>query len=254
MVFRPLAFILAAGFTCALASGQSAKALDSAPSTPDTQPKALTPEMRGDIFMARKQYREAIDTFREGPPRDPVLWNKIGIAYHQMQQLDNAKKSYEQALRFKPDYAEAMNNIGTVYYSRKSFRRAISWYQRAIKTAPTASFYSNLGTAYFSRKQYEQATAAYKTALELNPNVFEERSSYGTTLQERTVEERAKYHYFVAKLYAKAGRNDLALQYIRKAIEEGFKERKKLEEDPEFAALRDLPEFKALLTLEPRVL
>ena len=111
MVFRPLAFILAAGFTCALASGQSAKALDSAPSTPDTQPKALTPEMRGDIFMARKQYREAIDTFREGPPRDPVLWNKIGIAYHQMQQLDNAKKSYEQALRFKPDYAEAMMEL-----------------------------------------------------------------------------------------------------------------------------------------------
>jgi len=58
----------------------------------------------------------------------------------------------------------------------------------------------------------------------------------------------------VAKLYAKSGRNDLALQYLRKALEEGFKERKKLEEDPEFAALRELPEFKLLLATEQRVL
>src|ERR1051325_10268366 len=58
------------------------------------QPKpALTPETRGDIFMARKMYREAIDTFREGGSRDPILLNKIGIAYHQMMQLDNARKS-----------------------------------------------------------------------------------------------------------------------------------------------------------------
>ena len=82
-------------------------------------------ETRGDIYMARKMYREAIDTFREGSAKDPVLLNKIGIAYHQMMQLDNARKSYEQALKLKPNYVEVMNNLGTVYYARKSFRRAI---------------------------------------------------------------------------------------------------------------------------------
>jgi hypothetical protein len=55
-------------------------------------------------------------------------------------------------------------------------------------------------------------------------------------------------------LYAKNGRNELALQYLRKALEEGFKERKQLEKDPEFASLRDTQEFKDLLALEPRVL
>jgi hypothetical protein len=55
-------------------------------------------------------------------------------------------------------------------------------------------------------------------------------------------------------LYAKASRNELALQYLRKALEEGFKDKKKLEQDTEFQALRDLPEFKELLALEPRVL
>ena len=41
---------------------------------------------------------------------------------------------------------------------------------------------------------------------------------------------------------------------LRKSLEEGFKERKKLTEEPAFASIRDLPEFKQLLTLEPRVL
>jgi Tfp pilus assembly protein PilF len=218
----------------------------------------LTPETRGDIFMARKMYREAIDTFREGSPKDPVLLNKIGIAYHQLMQLDNARKSYEQALRLKPDYVEVLNNMGTIYYARKSYRRAIGWYNRALKAAPqetkSASIYMNLGTAQFARKQYDKATESYQTAMKLDPDVFERHGNVGVILEERSVEERAKYHFYLAKLYAKGGRNDLALQYIRKALEEGFKEKKKLEEEADFAALREMPEFKELLAKEQRVL
>ena len=208
--------------------------------------------------MARKMYREAIDTFRSGNQQDPVLLNKTGIAYHQMMQLDNARKSYEQALRHKKDYVEAMNNLGTVYYARKSYRRAIGWYERALKLAPhevkSSSIYMNLGTAYFARKKYEEATKAYQTAMQLDPEVFERHGNFGVMLEERTVEERAKYHFFLAKLYAKDGRGELAIQYLRKSIEEGLKDKAKMLAEPEFAALKELPEFKLLLTLEPRVL
>jgi tetratricopeptide (TPR) repeat protein len=222
------------------------------------QEPQLKPETRGDIFMARKMYREAIDAFRSGSPTDPVLWNKIGIAYHQMQQLDNAKKSYEKSLKLKKDYVEAMNNLGTVYYAQKSYRRSISWYKKALKIAPneskSASIYMNLGTGYFARKKYDDATKAYQVALQMDPQVFERHGNYGVLLEERSVEERAKYHFYVAKLYAKDGRNELAIQYLRKALEEGFKEKKQLDEVPEFAGLKELPEFKQLLTREPRVL
>jgi tetratricopeptide (TPR) repeat protein len=114
--------------------------------------------------------------------------------------------------------------------------------------------YSNLGTALFARKKYKDALEAYQTALSLDPEVFEHRNSHGVLLQERSVEERAKFHYFLAKTYAKAGVLDRALLYIRKALEEGFRERKKFSEEPEFAALQEMPEFQALMALEPRVL
>ncbi|HEX9106321.1 MAG TPA: tetratricopeptide repeat protein, partial [Longimicrobiales bacterium] len=87
-----------------------------------------------------------------------------------------------------------------------------------------------------------------------DPEVFEHRNNYGVLLQERSVQERAKFHYYLAKTYAKAGMNDRALQYLRKALEEGFKEREKIPEEPDFAALKDNPEFQQLLTSEPRVL
>jgi len=72
-------------------------------------------------------------------------------------------------------------------------------------------------------------------------------------LQERSVQERAKFHYYLAKTYAKAGAVDRALLYMRKALEEGFTERNKFREDPEFASLKELPEYQELLALEPRV-
>src|ERR1700694_5515664 len=48
----------------------------------------LTPEKRADILMARKMYREAAETYKEGPLHSALIQNKIGIAYHQMRQTD----------------------------------------------------------------------------------------------------------------------------------------------------------------------
>jgi tetratricopeptide (TPR) repeat protein len=200
-------------------------------------------------------YREAIEAYKQAPQNSAVIWNKLGIAHHQMMQLDVAKKYYERSVRLNPKYAEAVNNLGTIYYAKKSYRRAISQYKKALKLTPnSATLYSNLGTAHFARKKYEDAAQAYRQALALDPDVFEHRSSYGVLLQESNVEERAKFHYYLAKTYAQAGMNDRALLYIRKALEEGFKERKKFLEEPEFAALLELPEFKELMAAEPRVL
>jgi tetratricopeptide (TPR) repeat protein len=148
-----------------------------------------------------------------------------------------------------------VNNLGTIYYAKKSYRRAISQYKKALRmNAESASVWSNLGTGYFARKDYQHASDAWQTALKLNPEVFENRSTQGVLLQDQSVEERGKFHYYLAQTYAKAGRNEMALQYIRKALEEGFKERKRIEDDPAFGAMRELPEFKEVMASEPRVL
>ncbi|HUP04445.1 MAG TPA: tetratricopeptide repeat protein [Bryobacteraceae bacterium] len=253
MRFTPFA-IAVAGVGSLFGQGQSAPASAGAPAEPRAA-ITLSPEEHGDVYMARKMYRDAIDAYDQGPKDSPVIWNKIGIAWHQLGQLNRARADYEHALKLKPTYAEAQNNVGTVYYGQKSYRRAISAYRKAIALSPqNASFHKNLGTAYFARKQDDLAMAEYQKAIQLDPEVFENRSITGVILEGGTPEDRARLHYSLAKLYAKSDRTELALQYLRKALEEGFRDKKKLEQDPEFQAMRDLPEFKELLALEPRVL
>jgi len=216
----------------------------------------ITPELRGDIYMARKMYRDAIDAYREGPPDSPVLTNKIGIAFHQLLQFDLAKKYYERAIKLDPKYGEAINNLGTIYYQEKSYKRSIVYYRRALKrsSTPSASIYANMGAAYFARKDYKRATVYYEEALKLDPDVFEHRGTFGTLMQERTLTEMATFHLYLAKMYAQSGAKDRAIEYLRKALEEGVKNRSKIPEMPEFAKLKTDPAFKQLIAMNPKPL
>jgi tetratricopeptide (TPR) repeat protein len=122
-------------------------------------------------------------------------------------------------------------------------------YRKALKLSPnSASIHSNLGTALFARKKFKEATESYLMALQLDPEVFEHRNSLGTLLQERSVEDRAKYHYFLAKAYAAAGIYDRALLYLRRSLEEGFKRKPdSIAAEKEFEPLRENPQFLNLL-------
>ncbi len=73
-------------------------------------------------------------------------------------------------------------------------------------------------------------------------------------MQERTIGERAIFHLYLAKMYAKSGANERAIIYLRKALEEGVKDRQKIPEIPEFALLKKDPAFKQLLAENPKPL
>ncbi|HYA16293.1 MAG TPA: tetratricopeptide repeat protein, partial [Bryobacteraceae bacterium] len=202
--------------------------------------------------------REAIDAYRDGEAAaadKAILEDKIGIAWHQLGDVNAALKSYQRAIRLDPKYADAINNVGTIYYGQKRYGRAIREYRRALKINPeAAAIWSNLGTAQYARRKFKEMSEAYAKALELDPNVFDARNGPGTEMQDRAVEDKARYHFEMAKIYAKAGKNELALQYLRKSLEEGFTDKAKINKDPEFDALRETTEFKDLMALEPRVL
>ena len=204
--------------------------------------------------MARKMYREAIETYKEAPESAPMA-NKIGIAYHQLADLGAAERFYSRAIKLDPTFTEAINNLGTIYYSRHSYRRAIVQYKKVLHIKPqSASTLANLASAYFGRKQYLLSQEALDQALEIDPNVLDNSGGVGAVVRDSSVIDRPTYFYTLAKSYAKKGLNDRAMNYIRKALEEGFKEREKFKEEPEFKELRNDPEFQKLMATEPKVL
>jgi tetratricopeptide (TPR) repeat protein len=225
------------------------------PQVPPHVDNEPTLEERGDAQMAHKLYREAIDTYSEevrAHPANSVAWNKLGIAYHQLLDFPHARAMYDKAVHLNHRYSEAINNLGTIYYAQKNYRRAIRQYEQSLAIAPeAASVHSNLGTALIARKKIPEAIAEYDKALALDPEVFEHHNSYGVLLQERSGPDRALFDFILARTYAGQSNLDKALEYLRKALEEGFKEQKKIYEDPAFAALVKMPSFTELMANPP---
>jgi tetratricopeptide (TPR) repeat protein len=115
----------------------------------------------------------------------------------------------------------------------------------------SASFFSNLGAAYFAKKQFELASHAYAEAIRLDPEVFEHTSHTGIAAQLVSSEDRAHYEYVLAKLYAKAGDKDRSFEFLRKAMEDGYKDVREANTAPEFAEVRKDTRFAELMQQKP---
>jgi tetratricopeptide (TPR) repeat protein len=216
-----------------------------------TDPKVL--EQRADLYMVRKFYPEAIEVYEwlvKLEPQNAVYQNKLGIAYHQMQNLNEAKRSYRNAIRLNPRYSEATNNLAAVEYSQKNFRSAILTYLKALELSPgSAVVYSNLGTAYFAYKEYQYAMDSYRYALTLDPTIFDSSGRSGSIVHQRGVDDIAAFNFYLAKTYADLGDVENTLLYISKAWESGYKDILEELDDEAFAFLVDEPRFLELLAI-----
>jgi tetratricopeptide (TPR) repeat protein len=217
-------------------------------------------ENQGDDLRNAKAYEEAIRYYRAAleklraahlPRPQAQLYNKIGIAELQEQNTRAAERDFRRALRLDHELVEARNNLGAAYYMQKKYFEAIREYQEAIKLRDDASFHSNLGTAYFMRQDYSAAMAEYSRAAQLDPNVFEHSSQTGISAQLSSPASRAKYSFMLAKMYAKAGDLDHCIFYLKKAMEDGYKQIDSVYQDDEFAALRKDPRFTELMKNKP---
>ncbi len=212
----------------------------------------LSDEKMADLYMVRKEYREAAVVYKklsDQEPRNPVFLNKLGIALHQQTALGSALKYYERAVKADPLYADAENNIGTIWYQRKKYGKAIKAYQKAIAIrSDMAVLFSNLGYAYFADKKYEEAIASFRHALSIDPQLFEHGSSRtGSLLQDRSVSDRGRFYFLLAKSFAQAGDTDRCLLYLRKAKDDGYKSLSDVKTDPAFSAVLKLPAIEEIL-------
>lgn len=234
------ALIACAILSCPLAQPQT-------PPAAEKQHVIVSPEMRGDLAMARQQYVDAIAAYREAPTNNAEIWNKLGIAYHHLFAMDQARRDYLHALKLRPKYPEALNNLGAIYYARRAYHKAEKYYLKALALDPKQpSIYSNLGTAYFAERKMEKGMEAYRTAFALDPNIFSSDSSQ-LVAEMLPARDRANEDFCIARLLAQSGHIPQAIDYLRKALDEGFDDRKEIMQDRTLASLRSTVEFSQLM-------
>lgn len=241
-----------------------------APPLPDLS--TMTPDQQeelGDTLRGKKDLLNALDAYNAALAKSTqpaVIYNKIGMTYLVMAEYKKAKAPLQRAIKIDKDYADAHNNLGVTLYAiagaeaRKHKKQpnlggAIKEYKKALALKPdSASFHSNLGTAYFQQKDYELGLQEYRTAYSLDPAVFDRSSQSGIQAQLSGPNDSAKYFYTLAKLYASTGQNDKAMQALRRALEDGFKDFKELYKAPEFAQLVKDERFVELMKQRPQAI
>jgi tetratricopeptide (TPR) repeat protein len=245
LVFCIVVSLVVCGHTAFAATPNSSDSATGVAAPP--APAMLSPEIEGDLLMVHRSYAAAIEAYERETQRTAVISNKIGVAYHHMFALDEARKYYQHALAMNPKYAEALNNLAAVYHGQHEYKQAERTYKQALKYAPNAAItYCNLGTAYFADEKYKPGMEAYRKALELNPEIFDPGQTQ-IVQETSTRRQLVAVNYYLAKTYAMAGEMQESLAYLRKALEAGFKDRKLLMKDKEFAVLRTTPEFQKLM-------
>jgi len=220
------------------------------PPPPSAQASAEDLEKTGDELRSKKAYNDAIEYYLAAMKKadSAELHNKAGIAHLQLLQLKFAEKEFNRAIKMKHDYAEATNNLGVVFYMRKKYDKAIKEYEKALKLSETsASFHTNLGMVYFEKKAFDRASAEFLRALELDPHIFERQSLGGIAARMASPEDRARYAYTLARIFAGRGLYDASLQYLKKAVEEGYPHINDAYKDDAFAGLRKDPRFAVVM-------
>ncbi len=214
---------------------------------PSPPPQQFTAEELGDSMAAHQRYQAAIAAYSKAPQMSAAIWNKMGIAYQMMFNAKDATRCYKESLKLEPGNSQVLNNLGTVYASLKQYGQADRMYHKALKIEPhSAITLKNLGTNLLAEHKYNKGWEAYKQAVAIDPQIFAEHT--GPAVENVSdVQERGAMNYYMAAGCASAGHTDCALEYLRRALDEGFVTRKKVASDSEFASLRSNPAFQQLI-------
>jgi tetratricopeptide (TPR) repeat protein len=97
--------------------------------------------------------------------------NVRGIDLSREGRWEEAVASFREAVRLRPDYADAFNNLGNVLFFQKQFDEAIAAYEQAVRLAPGhAGYHSNLGEVLRHRGRLAEALGHCRRAVELRPD------------------------------------------------------------------------------------
>jgi len=131
----------------------------------------LTPEDRKGVLRNKwRDFNVMPATGGEGERKSTECWfyYKIGLAYLQRRQFDQAILLLSKSLETNPKYAVAYETRGAIYSRREQYDQAISDFNRALEIDPGfAEAYFSRGKAYYIGREYEKSWEDIKKAQDL---------------------------------------------------------------------------------------
>lgn len=111
------------------------------------------------------------DAVQHAPGKSRV-WFNLGGAYLKSDP-EKARTALLHALELRPDFPEALYDLGVIEQGRKNWGLAIAYYQRAIDDRPEYwPAWNNMGNTFFAMRQPARALECFDRTLRLNPDYW----------------------------------------------------------------------------------
>jgi tetratricopeptide (TPR) repeat protein len=109
--------------------------------------------------------------------------NQRGLNHLYKKEYEQAIASFREALKIQPEYPDAFDNLGKALEATGKDAEAIAEFDKAIKIAPEkAAVYADKGLALFHEGKYEDAAASYRQAIEHHKDFSEAQNGLGASL------------------------------------------------------------------------
>jgi len=132
---------------------------------------------RGKMLIEQKRPADAIvwlDRALEYDPWNPEIFYRRGNAHMALENFAAAEADYAQAVKGRPDYADALFNRGLALQRMGQFEAALQSYARVLVIKPDdAESLNNRGNVLQELKRLDEALASYDQALALRPYYVE---------------------------------------------------------------------------------
>ncbi|OFV99712.1 MAG: hypothetical protein A3F68_02275 [Acidobacteria bacterium RIFCSPLOWO2_12_FULL_54_10] len=168
-------------------------------------------------YSARREYDKAVDRLED---RD----------------VDDAISHLQRALEISPQYMEAINNLGTIYFQLKDYSRAEEYFRRALVLEPNAfEPLLNLGGVLLALKQTDEILDLNLRAYELRPQDplanaqlglsyyfledYEQALQYISRTKEIDPIHFTKPQLSLAEIHLRRGEYGLALRELREFLD-----------------------------------
>jgi len=172
-------------------------------------------------FRKAAQYEKAEEVYKflaELNPEEKTLYYRTILSmYSEAKMHDNAIEASKALIKIDPSNADAVYNLGYMYFTLKKYKEAIQSFKDALVLKPNFEYaYANIGNCSFQIKNYSQALWAYEKLIEIAPEnsdawfnmavSYMQLKRYNNALQalKRTIELRPNYaiaYYNMAVVY-----------------------------------------------------
>lgn len=138
----------------------------------------------GSAVLAEPLYRKVVEL----RPNSAAARNNLGFNYLLQGRNDEALRTLSAAAGLDPQNPRILNNLATASLFAGNETQALQLFRRVMGEAEA---YNNIGFLYLSRKEWGKAEAAFNHAMELKPRFYERARENLETLRRAKANDEA---------------------------------------------------------------